>query len=128
MHVFIPRGPQGVEHWYWVMVDKDAPPAIKEMARKTGPSSVGSSAGSAAVDDSEGWARVGASTRGAMGRRQTLKYHALSGVRKPEWFEGPGLVYEGFSKDDTEWNWWLRYFQVMTGAEATPSDVGERQS
>jgi phenylpropionate dioxygenase-like ring-hydroxylating dioxygenase large terminal subunit len=120
MHLFLPRGPQATEYWYWALVDKDAPPAIKGVARRAGPAGVGSSSGAAAVDDAEGWAQVGASVRGAMGRRQTLKYHALSGQQRPAWFEGPGLVYDGFSRDDAEWNWWIRYFHVMTTTSSLP--------
>jgi hypothetical protein len=50
-----------------------------------------------------------------MGPRQTMKYQALRGESKPGWWPGGGYVSEGFSRDDSQWNWWLRYRCYMLG-------------
>ena len=50
-----------------------------------------------------------------MGSRGTLKYQAITGEHtKPADWPGPGHVYDGFTKDDTQWNWWLYYRELMT--------------
>jgi phenylpropionate dioxygenase-like ring-hydroxylating dioxygenase large terminal subunit len=65
-------------------------------------------------EHSDTWPHMSRNARGAMGRQQTMKYGAPLEERKPEeWPEG-GLVYDGFTKDDTQWNWWLYYRELMT--------------
>jgi hypothetical protein len=49
-----------------------------------------------------------------MGRQQTLKYQALTGENKPADWPGGGIVYDGFTKDDTQWQWWLYWYELMT--------------
>ena len=46
----------------------------------------------------------------------TLKYKALHGHERPEGWKGDGLLYPGFTKDDTQWNWWLAYHKLMSEA------------
>jgi len=35
-------------------------------------------------------------------------------VQPADW-PGGGHVYDGFGKDDNQWNWWVRYFDYMNG-------------
>jgi hypothetical protein len=46
-------------------------------------------------------------------RRSTLKYQAVYETGKPEGWPGPGIINEGFTKDDTQWHWWLHWRQLM---------------
>ena len=52
--------------------------------------------------------------RGAAGKTMTLKYQGLHGHERPEGWKGDGLLYPGFTKDDTQWNWWLAYHKAMS--------------
>jgi hypothetical protein len=45
----------------------------------------------------------------------SLRYQAITGENKPVDWPGPGQVYAGFPKDDTQWNFWLRYTEMMEG-------------
>ncbi len=31
----------------------------------------------------------------------------------PEGWPGPGIVNEGFTKDDTQWHWWKYWYELM---------------
>ena len=53
--------------------------------------------------------------KGAQGKKMTLKYQAVYETGKPEGWPGPGIINEGFTKDDTQWNWWLYWRQLMNG-------------
>ena len=107
----VPVAPDRFELWLGVLVEKRAPEAIKAMMRKPTLLDIGG------VDDMESWPSVQRAARGSLGRRQTLKYNSHSGVRKPEGWPGPGLVYAGFSQDDSQWNFWLRWLELMTAGE-----------
>jgi hypothetical protein len=57
-----------------------------------------------------------------MGRQGTIKYGALIGEDasfEGIWDDGPwpggGHVYPGFTKDDSQWQWWLRWRDFMVG-------------
>ena len=67
------------------------------------------------VEDLDGLHRPSESARGVMGKQETLKYQALLGENKPEGWVGGGYVYDGFTKDDTQWQWWLAYRDMMSG-------------
>jgi len=112
-HVFVPRGPDRFEFYSWTLVERDAPEEIRRMARQL-TQQQNSASGTIEQDDAEVWPSMSRSARGSLGRRQTLKYQALLGENKPEDWPGGGLIYEGFSKDDNQWNWWKRYFEFMT--------------
>jgi phenylpropionate dioxygenase-like ring-hydroxylating dioxygenase large terminal subunit len=110
-HTFVPRGPEHFEFLTWVFVPK----GMKESADLNKRSTIFGTGTSGVVeqDDSEAWPQIQRSAHGALGRRQTLKYHALLGENKGDW-PGPGKVYGGFSKDDNQWEWWLRWLEFMT--------------
>ena len=67
------------------------------------------------TDDSDTWPQMHQSSKGIMGRQQKLRYQALVGDNKPQDWPGGGHVYDGFTKDDNQWNWWLRWNEFMTG-------------
>jgi phenylpropionate dioxygenase-like ring-hydroxylating dioxygenase large terminal subunit len=113
-HAFIPRGPEHFEFWTWLFAEKDASPEMKKAMRAAGIQAVGTS-GTIEQDDADTWPHMSESARGVMGKQETLKYQALLGEKKPEGWVGGGYVYEGFTKDDTQWNWWLAYRDLMSG-------------
>src|SRR3546814_11145022 len=67
------------------------------------------SSGTIEQDDTDTWPHMTRNARGAMGKRQTLKYGALLGENKPDDWPGGGSVYAGFTKDANPWQWWLAY-------------------
>lgn len=116
LHTYIPRGPDKLEFVNYIFAEKDAPEEMKRdmlanSVRQTGTS------GTIEQDDSDTWPHMSRSARGAIGRKQTLKYYALLGENKPKDWPGGGYVYEGFTKDDTQWNWWLYYRELMTASK-----------
>ena len=68
------------------------------------------------------------SARGAMGRKMTMKYQAICSKPRPANWPGPGLLYDGFTKDDTQWNWWMYWRELMTAPQeaSVSADPGER--
>src|SRR5271170_6700058 len=116
LHSYVPKGPDKVEFINWVFAEKDASEDMKRdmlanAIRQTGTS------GTIEQDDSDTWPHMSRNARGAVGRERTLKYGALLGEKKPVGWPGGGLVYEGFTKDDTQWNWWLYWRELMTAKE-----------
>ena len=67
------------------------------------------------ADDTDTWPMQSHAARGALGRQSKLRYQAITGENKPDDWPGPGQVYAGFPKDDTQWNFWLRYSEFMEG-------------
>ena len=111
-NVFLPKGPGQFELVHWALAEKDAPPEIKEVVRKATMLALGAS-GLVEQDDAETWPSMQRATEGHMGRQQTLKYQALVGDNKPADWPVEGHVYDGFSKDDNQWEWWLRWRDFM---------------
>ena len=65
-------------------------------------------------DDSDTWPHMTLAAKGAQGKKQTLKYQAIYETGAPAGWPGPGIVNEGFTKDDTQWHWWLHWRELMT--------------
>ncbi|RZF63442.1 aromatic ring-hydroxylating dioxygenase subunit alpha [Sphingomonas populi] len=113
MHLFQPLGPDEMELYTWLFAEKDAPEDMKRRMRAVGVQAVGSS-GVIEQDDTETWSVITQSSKGVMGSRGTLKYQAITGEHtKPADWPGPGHVYDGFTKDDTQWNWWVAYKNAL---------------
>jgi phenylpropionate dioxygenase-like ring-hydroxylating dioxygenase large terminal subunit len=111
---WIPRAPDLFEMLSWILVEKDASPALREQTRLTSIRNFGIS-GLIEQDDAEAWQGIQRTVAGPVGRRLTAKYMASLGVTRPNDFEGGGDVFAGFSRDDAQWAWWKRYFEVMAG-------------
>jgi nitrite reductase/ring-hydroxylating ferredoxin subunit len=107
----VPRGADSFELWTGSLIERGAPEAMKEAMRVTGLVDLGG------VDDYEGWPLIQRAAHGVLGEQQTMKYHASTPARTPEGFSGPGLVYPGTQTDDSQWNFWLRWFDLMTADE-----------
>jgi hypothetical protein len=116
LHAYVPRGPDKLEFVNWILAEKDAPPELREKILKQTIQLFGTS-GMVEQDDSDTWPHMTLSAKGAMGKKMTLKYQAVYETGAPKGWPGPGMVNEGFTKDDTQWHWWMYWRELMT-AEA----------
>ena len=113
-NVFLPKGPGRFELMHWALAEKGASPELRETTRRATLLALGAS-GIVEQDDAEAWPSMQRAAEGYVGRKQTLKYQALVGENKPDNWPGGGHVYEGFTKDDNQWEWWLRWRDFVVG-------------
>jgi len=113
LHTYMPRGPNHFEFVNYIFAEKDAPEQVKRDMLENSIQQAGTS-GIIEQDDADTWPQIMRNARGPVGRSMTLKYQALTGHHIPEGWPGGGLVYPGFTKDDTQWNWWLNYHRLMS--------------
>jgi hypothetical protein len=116
LHTYIPKGPNQLEFCNWILAEKDAPEAHKLKALQHGIRMLGTS-GQVEQDDSDTWPQMSQVAKGSRARHSTMKYQAICDQPKQANWPGPALVYEGFTKDDTQWNWWLKWREMMTAAD-----------
>lgn len=115
LHAYVPKGPDKLEFVNWIFAEKDAPPELREkMLRQT--IQLFGTSGMVEQDDSDTWPHMTLAAKGAMGKKQTLKYQAVYETGKPAGWPGPGIVNEGFTKDDTQWHWWLHWRELMSAS------------
>ena len=115
VHAYVPRGPDKLEFVNWILAERDTPPEMRQKMLEQSIQLFGTS-GMVEQDDSDTWPQMTASAKGAMGRKSTLKYQAMYETGAPEGWPGPGIVNEGFTKDDTQWHWWMYWHELMTKA------------
>jgi hypothetical protein len=115
LRVHIPTGVDTFEMLNFVLVEKDAPAEFKAAVGKAMLLGFGTS-GTVEQDDAESWPSIQKSAMGYQGSKEKMRYQAFVGHNPPEGWEGPEEVYDGFSKDDSAWNFWLRYRDYMSGA------------
>lgn len=113
LHTYVPKGPDKLEFSNWMLVEKDTPPELREKMIQQSIQMMGTS-GMVEQDDSDTWPHMTLSAKGAQGRNVTMKYQAIYETGKPEGWPGPGIVNEGFTKDDTQWHWWKYWHELMT--------------
>ena len=73
LRVWHPRGPDQMELWAWAVLDKEAPPEVKEAQRLVAMRSF-SPSGIIEQDDTENWSSIQLTSRGAMARELPLSY------------------------------------------------------
>lgn len=115
LHTYVPKGPDRVEFVNFIFAEKDAPEQMKRDMLQNSIQQTGTS-GTIEQDDADVWPVIMRNARGAASKTMTLKYQALHGHERPEGWKGGGLLYPGFTKDDTQWNWWLAYHKLMSEA------------
>jgi hypothetical protein len=113
LHTYVPRGPGEFEFVNYILAEREAPEEMKAEMFENAVRQSGTS-GMIEQDDADTWPQIMRNANGPMGRESTLKYQALGGEKKPDDWPGPGMIYEGFTKDDTQWNWWLNYYRLMS--------------
>jgi len=115
LHTYVPKGPDHVEFVNYIFAERDAPEQVKRDMLQNAIQQTGTS-GTIEQDDADTWPQIMRNSRGAVSKTITLKYQALTGHNKPDNWYGDGFVYPGFTKDDTQWQWWLAYYNAMTKA------------
>lgn len=113
LYVGQPKGPELSEICNFYFVDKATPEPVKEAMRKN------SNVPVADQQDQQSFLGVQRGTRGVVAGEGMMKYPARSpvGPNPPKGWPGPGEVYAGMSRDETQWHFWLRYFELMTADE-----------
>jgi nitrite reductase/ring-hydroxylating ferredoxin subunit len=111
---YVPIGVDQMEFCMWVLVARDADEPYRELIRRATSFTQGA-AGFIEGDDGEVWPAQTRGSRGYIARQSTMKYWALAGDHPPDGWPGSGHVHLPFSKDDSQWAWWTRYFELMTG-------------
>lgn len=111
---WVPKGPDRFELFHWAMVERDASPEFRDSINLMTAATFGAS-GFVEADDTDTWPMQTQAAKGALGRHQKLRYQAILGENKPADWPGPGQIYAGFPKDDSQWNFWLRYLEFMSG-------------
>jgi hypothetical protein len=96
------------------MVERDAPAEYKAAMRRA-TIQIYTSSGLIDQDDAEAWSGTQRVIGGAMAQKRRSTYQGLLGERRPPNWPAGGLVYDGPSSDDNQWNWWLRYREYLTG-------------
>ena len=115
MHAYVPKGPDKLEFVNWIFAEKDAPQELRDkMLRQT--IQLFGTSGMVEQDDSDTRPHMTLAAKGAQGKKMTLKYQAVYETGAPKGWPGPGIVNEGFTKDDTQWHWWLYWRQLMGDA------------
>jgi hypothetical protein len=115
LHTYVPKGPDKVEFVNFIFAEKDAPEDVKRDMLQNAIWSTGTS-GTIEQDDADTWPQIMRNSRGHMSKTITLKYQALHGHERPEGWVGGGDLYPGFTKDDTQWAWWMAYYNMMADA------------
>ena len=111
---YVPVGVDKFEFCMWVLVARDADEEYREQVRLATSFTQGA-AGFIEGDDGEIWPGQYQGSKGFIARQSTMKYWALAGNHPPEGWPGGGNVHTPFSKDDSQWAWWTRYFELMSG-------------
>jgi nitrite reductase/ring-hydroxylating ferredoxin subunit len=114
IHSHNPLGHGAFEMMHWVFVERDAPEAYKEAVARELLLQFGTS-GVIEQDDTEAWPSIQRAASGYMGSQEKMRCQAFVGHNPPAGWPGGALVYDGFSKDDCHWNFWLRYRDYMSG-------------
>jgi phenylpropionate dioxygenase-like ring-hydroxylating dioxygenase large terminal subunit len=109
-----PRGPDRIEVFSWLLVEKDAPPEWKERSRQAFIVSFGPS-GMLAQDDAENFTAITQNSRGPIAGRVALNYEMGRGARRALGFPGPGEVYEGKVNEANARGFYRRWLELMRG-------------
>tara|TARA_R110002110_G_C13470525_1_gene720982 strand:+ start:101124 stop:102521 length:1398 start_codon:yes stop_codon:yes gene_type:complete len=112
LHTYVPKGPDKLEFTNWIFVEKDTPPELREQMIQQSVRLLGTS-GMVEADDSDTWPHMTLAAKGAQARNQSMKYQAIYETPAPKGWPGPGIVNEGFTKDDTQWHWWKYWYELM---------------
>ncbi|MBA4082227.1 MAG: aromatic ring-hydroxylating dioxygenase subunit alpha [Hyphomonas sp.] len=115
LHTIMPKGPHHFEWTTYYFAERGTPDHVKEMMRAAATHGTGTS-GIIEQDDSDTWPHMTEAARGVIGRTETLKYQAILGENRPADWPDKAKVYEGFGKDDAQWEWWLAYHKLMTAS------------
>ena len=115
IHLWHPRGPFRTESWVYSLVDKGAPPDIKNMLRMKNQRHFGPT-GMFEEDDSDNWRLSTAGCASVIGRRYPLNYSM--GLRSDDWLEAEGDLPRrrlGALGDTNQLNFYRHWQELMRG-------------
>jgi phenylpropionate dioxygenase-like ring-hydroxylating dioxygenase large terminal subunit len=109
-----PQGPTETEVWRWFLVDKDAPPAVRDWLRHyymrySGP------AGMVEQDDIENWCYATEASRGVIARRYAYNYEQGVGMGEPGSLRG-SVVSEAGATEENARNFYRRWAEFASGS------------
>src|ERR1700722_2961912 len=103
-----PTGPVSFAFSAQVLVDRDAPEEVFEFERQQ------TALGIILLDDFEANLSQQRAAKGPTSRQQPMRYFARGERLKRADWPGPGTVYAAPLKDDGQWHFWRRWFQLMS--------------
>ncbi len=121
LYLWTPKGPGRLEVWQWAATDRDAPRAVKDIARVDFARGQATS-GIFGPDDTENFEQVTQSTAGAIGQRLDFNYRLTLGGREADAPDGvPGYV-SSYPSEENQRRFYRRYADLMDGgADAQPA-------
>jgi hypothetical protein len=111
IRVWHPKGPEKMEVWAWVVVEKDAPPEVKRAMLRNAQYNF-SASGVFEQDDGENWHQCSASNRGYIGRQHDFNYQMGLG-HEERMQEFPGRRGFAFSEINQR-GFYKRWREMMT--------------
>lgn len=110
VRVWHPKGPEKIEVWAWVLVEKDAPPETKDAIRLQCLRRF-SPGGTWEQDDADNWMQATQASRGVGGRRVPLNYQMGLG-HQSQHDDLPGRV-GPFYSDTCQRNFYAHWSELM---------------
>ena len=112
--VWQPKGPDKIEIWSWIFVDKAAPDKVKEETRLAGARGFSPSA-TFEQDDMDNWQQCTQTSRGVMARRRQLNYQM--GLGREKYDEELGAWASDFTYSDSNHRqFYRRWGQLMSAS------------
>ena len=110
-----PLAPDRIEVLSWLLVERSAPPAWKELSRQAyvltfGPSGVFSQ------DDTENWTQITRNSRGPVAGRLGFIYEMGKDAQPTGAFAGPGEAYEGKYSEANARGFYRRWLDLLQEA------------
>jgi hypothetical protein len=115
LRLALPRGPQRTEFWHFVLLEKDAPEAIKHVIR-TGIQANNGAAGLFEQDDIDNWRQVTAASRSPIARQYAQKLSMGVGHAGMH-LHYPGLVSKRYISEHNQRHFY-RHWQAFMNAES----------
>ena len=124
--VWHPNGPQSTEGWRWLLVDRDAPKEVVDLARHhfirySGP------AGLTEQDDMENWNYASAASKGTIARRYPYNYKLGLGYSHESAGLTGAVTSESTISEENARTFYARWAEIMdaaTWADAAPNNAG----
>jgi phenylpropionate dioxygenase-like ring-hydroxylating dioxygenase large terminal subunit len=115
LRVWHPRGPHQMEVFAWILVDRDAPPEVKD-AQRLFTQLTFSVGGLFEQDDGENWSEIQKTLRGAVQRRYQFNYQMGLGHARDDDPDYPGRTSYVMSEEAAR-GFYRRYAQLMEADE-----------
>jgi phenylpropionate dioxygenase-like ring-hydroxylating dioxygenase large terminal subunit len=116
LRVWHPKGPDKIEAWAMVVVEKDAPDEVKE-AFRVGASRTFSAAGIFEQDDGENWVEIQRVLRGHVARQSPFNVQMGQNMSKANHPEFPGLVSTTPYSEEAARGFYMHWAKMTAGAD-----------